>query len=143
MTTIHRSALVEYSAERMFDLVNDIEQYPKFMQGCVSAKVRNQSENELIGELCLSKAGVTQCFTTSNALNKPNSIRMNLLEGNFASFNAEWKFKELRKDACKVSFHLEFEFKSGIMGFAVEKLFSSSANNLVDALVGRAKQVYS
>ena len=64
MTVIHRSALVEYSVEHMFDIVNDIEQYPQFMQGCISAKVKSQSEHELIGELCLSKAGIRQCFTT-------------------------------------------------------------------------------
>ncbi|HAC88472.1 MAG TPA: ubiquinone-binding protein, partial [Gammaproteobacteria bacterium] len=59
------------------------------------------------------------------------------------SFNAKWRFEALRRDACKIVFHLEFEFKSGIVDFAAEKLFSSSANNLVDALVGRAKQVCS
>ena len=68
---------------------------------------------------------------------------MKLLEGNFASFNAEWRFEALRRDACKIVFHLEFEYKSGIANFAAEKLFSSSANNLVDALVERAKQVCS
>lgn len=143
MTVIHRSALVEYSVEHMFDIVNDIEQYPQFMQGCISSKVKSQSEHELIGELCLSKAGITQCFTTKNTLQRPRNIEMELLEGNFVSFNAKWRFEALRRDACKIVFHLEFEFKSGIVDFAAEKLFSSSANNLVDALVGRAKQVCS
>jgi ribosome-associated toxin RatA of RatAB toxin-antitoxin module len=38
---------------------------------------------------------------------------------------------------------MEFEFRSGLMDFAAEKLFSSSANNLVDAIVQRAHEVYS
>jgi len=126
----------------MFDLVNDIEQYPKFMQGCSSASVKSQSEGELIGELCLSKAGVSHRFTTRNILHRPVSIDMNLVKGNFSSFSAAWTFDALTESACKVSLSMEFQFKSGLVGFAAKKLFSSSANNLVDSLVSRAHQVY-
>lgn len=142
MAAISRSALVEYSAQQMFDLVNAIEHYPEFMQGCSSAKVLSQSETELIGELCLSKAGIDQCFTTKNILQRPKLIDMSLLEGSFSTFESQWRFDALTDSACKVSLQMEFEFKSGLMGFAAEKLFSSSANNLVDAMVQRAKQVY-
>lgn len=142
MTKIHRSALVEYSASQMFDLVNDIEQYPKFLPGCTEAKVLSASDTELIGELKLSKAGITQQFTTRNTLDKPASIGMEMLEGNFTSFDARWDFTPLSDSASKVSLTMEFQFKSSILGFAVEKLFSSVANSQVDAMVERAKQVY-
>lgn len=142
MTSIKRSALIEYSAEQMFDLVNDIEHYPKFMQGCVSAKVLSQSDTELVGELCLSKAGISQQFTTKNTLQRPERIDMNLLEGNFKNLSAQWTFDALTEKACKVSLAMEFEFKSDLMSLAAGKLFSSSANNLVDAIVKRAHEVY-
>lgn len=142
MTSINRSALIEYSAEQMFDLVNDIEHYPKFMQGCVSAKVLSQSDSELVGELRLSKAGISQQFTTKNILHRPERIDMSLVEGSFKSLSSQWTFDALTENACKVSLAMEFEFKSGLMGLAAQKLFSSSANNLVDAIVQRAHEVY-
>lgn len=142
MTSINRSALVEYSAEQMFDLVNDIEHYPQFMQGCVSAKVLSQSDTELVGELRLAKAGISQQFTTRNTLLRPERIDMSLVEGGFKNFSSQWTFDALTTNACKVSLSMEFEFKSGLMGFTAEKLFSSSANNLVDAIVQRAHEVY-
>jgi ribosome-associated toxin RatA of RatAB toxin-antitoxin module len=37
---------------------------------------------------------------------------------------------------------MEFDFKYGLVDLAVGKLVSGSANNLVDALVDRAKLVY-
>lgn len=142
MASINRSALVEYSTQQMFDLVNDIEQYPSFMQGCTSAKILSQSDDELIGELCLSKAGISQRFTTRNTLSGPNRIDMELVEGDFSEFSATWKFLELGASACKVSLDMNFNFKLGLVEFAAGKLFSSSANNLVDALVKRADKVY-
>ncbi len=142
MAKIHRSALVEFSAQQMFDLVNDIENYPKFMQGCVSAKVIERSDTQLVGKLSLRRAGISQELTTRNTMDSPRSIKMELVEGNFSDFHARWEFFELAESACKVTLHMEFEFKSGLFDMAMGKLFSSSANNLVDALVERAKLVY-
>lgn len=142
MVNIKRSALVAYSSEQMFDLVNDIESYPSFMQGCKSATVISRSENELVGELCLAKAGISHRFTTRNTLDRPHGIELALVEGSFSAFHAHWSFTALTAEACEVSLVMEFEFKGGLMQFAVEKLFSNSANNLVDALVKRAATVY-
>ena len=142
MPSIDRSALVEYSARQMFDLVNDIEKYPEFMYGCTSAKIVSESEQELVGELCLAKAGIGQCFTTRNQLYRPTHIDMSLVAGNFSSFHAQWRFDALSESACKVSLTMEFEFKSSLVEFAAEKLFSHSANALVDDMVKRASQVY-
>jgi ribosome-associated toxin RatA of RatAB toxin-antitoxin module len=67
---------------------------------------------------------------------------MELVEGNFSNFSARWSFDALAESACKVSLQMDFEFNSSIVDFAAEKLFSSSANNLVDALVSRAHKIY-
>ena len=142
MALIHRTALVEYSADQMFDLVNDIEKYPEFMRGCVEAEVISRGDNEIVGKLCLSKAGIKQVFTTKNLLNRPRSIEMQLVEGKFKTFSSRWGFEPLKENACKVSLYMEFEFDSSLADFAAEKLFSSSANNLVDSIVSRAKVTY-
>lgn len=142
MTTITRSALVAYSAEQMFDLVNDIESYPSFMHGCKSARVISRSDTELVGELALAKAGINHSFTTRNTLDRPRQIEMQLVEGGFSSFHALWTFTALNDEACEVSLVMEFEYKLGLLRFAAEQLFNSSANKLVDALVRRANKVY-
>jgi ribosome-associated toxin RatA of RatAB toxin-antitoxin module len=142
MTSINRSALVNFSAKQMYDLVNDIENYPQFMRGCEAARIVSQSENELTGELTLGKGGFRQSFTTRNKLTPDQMIEMQLVEGAFSDFKACWQFKILTGEACKISLEMEFEFDSGVMNFVLEKLFNSSANNLVDAVVKRAQSIY-
>lgn len=142
MTAIDRSALVAFTAQQMYDLVNDIEHYPSFMQGCKSAKVISQTELELVGELTLAKAGFSQSFTTKNSLEPGSKITMQLVEGTFKHFSACWQFKPLSDQACKISLQMEFSFSRGMVNFALEKLFNSSANNLVDAVVKRAELIY-
>src|SRR5690606_32920832 len=120
MIRIERSALVTYSAQQMFDLVNDIESYPQFMHGCQAAHVIERSGQEVTAELTLGKAGLKQSFTTRNTLNRPTDIDMHLVEGPFRHFSAAWHFKPLTDSACKVSLQMEFEYAGRIVGMVLE-----------------------
>jgi len=142
MVTIERSALVNYSAAQMFALVDDIEQYPHFMQGCIAAEVLNRTESEVTGRLTLGKAGLKYSFTTCNRLVPNQVMEMSLIEGPFRSFSATWQFVALTPDACKISLHMAFDWSGGLLGSAMEKLFQYSANSLVDELVNRAHELY-
>ena len=142
MQHIQRSALVNHSAEQMFDLVNDIEAYPRFMPGCLGARVLEATEGELVGELQLGAAGVEQRLTTRNALERPHKIAMTLIEGDFTEFSAAWRFEALSEDASKVSLEMRFAFSRALLNVAASSLFSTMANAQVDAVVKRADTIY-
>ena len=141
-TTIERSALVMHSAEAMFDLVNDVAAYPEFMDGCVAARVFEQDDRQMVAQLTLRKAGLEQCFTTRNELQRPSQIVMSLQEGPFKRLSGVWRFAPLNETACKVSLSLAFEFSNTALAFAASKLFSQVANNMVACLCQRAQAVY-
>ena len=142
MNQVQRSALVMYSDQAMFNLVNDVANYPQFMDGCQSAEVFEHSDVTMVARLDLKKAGVKTSFMTRNSLNAPSTIEMSLEDGPFKTLRGVWRFKALTPEACKVSLDLEFEFNSMAMGMAASKIFSNMANNLVDSLCRRADQVY-
>jgi ribosome-associated toxin RatA of RatAB toxin-antitoxin module len=139
---VERSALVNYSAQQMFALVNDIEAYPQYMDGCVGAQILRREEGWLEARLELSKAGVSQSFVTRNQLLPPHTMTMSLLDGPFTYLNGKWQFTSLGEQACKVSFTLDFELKNRLLGMAVGKLFEAMVNKQVDALCARAKVIY-
>ena len=143
MPSVKHSALIGFSAEQMFDLVNDIEQYPKFLPSCKSARVISATDGELVGELCLAKAGISQCFTTQNTLSRPDSIKLQLVKGDFSQLEGEWTFESLRESACRIELVMNFQFNSVMLGYAAEKLLSGTIAGLVDAIVKRANEVYS
>ena len=142
MVAVVRSALLLHSSRQMFDLVNDIEQYPSFLPHCKSARVHSASENELVGELSLGRAGIRQRFVTRNCLRPPESIDMELVEGDFSHFEAQWRFESLDGNSCKVSLRMDFEFRSALVNLAVRGLFRDTASTMVDAMVARAAVVY-
>jgi ribosome-associated toxin RatA of RatAB toxin-antitoxin module len=142
MTQITRSALVMHSAERMFDLVNDVRRYPEFLQGCTATEVVNESDDVIEARLTLSKVGFEQSFTTRNTLSRPSKMEIQLVEGPFSRFTGTWYFQPLSDSACKVSVELEFEMASRIAGAAMGALFKQVAGMMVDAFVKRAKEIY-
>lgn len=139
---VERSALVNYSAQQMFDLINDIEAYPQFMDGCVGAQILARGDDWVEARLDLSKAGVSQSFVTRNQLQPPLCMTLQLVDGPFKSLAGVWRFTPLADTACKVSLTLEFEMQNRLLGLAVGKLFEAVSNKQVDSLCARAKQIY-
>ena len=48
MSIVNRSAYVPYSAESVYSLVNDIKNYPCFINGCSSANILEELDLSLI-----------------------------------------------------------------------------------------------
>ena len=142
MSKIHKSALVSYSAEQMFTLVNDFESYPEFMPGCVGAELLSQGEGWIEARLDLAKSGFTQSFVTRNQLSPPTSMKIDLVEGPFSRFSGEWLFSELSDGACKVEFRLDFAFKNPLLGLAIGKVLEQVAGEQVECVCQRAKTIY-
>jgi len=142
MANVNRSALVPYSAEEMFLLVNDIPAYSDFLPWCKASKVLSEEGDVVRGSLCLSKGGIEKSFTTCNRIQKNKMIEMRLEEGPFHHLEGFWRFDALAEDACKVSLDLEFEFSSKLLGLTFGPVFNQIANTLVDAFCVRAADVY-
>jgi len=143
MASIERSALVSYSCQQMFDLVNDIGSYPEFVPGCVGSRTLQQQDNTKVAQLDISKAGIRKSFATKNTLHEPERIDMQLVEGPFKSLSGGWQFQALGDQACKIIFKLDFEFSNRLLGMAFGKIFNEITGRMVDAFVQRANQVYS
>jgi ribosome-associated toxin RatA of RatAB toxin-antitoxin module len=142
MTTIHKSALVPYSAEQMYTLVDDIPAYPEFLPWCSGSKEINRGENEVEASLDIAHSGVHKSFTTRNHLEINKTIEMQLVKGPFKHLNGIWRFEPLGDAGSKVMLDLEFEFSNKLLGMTFGPLFSKIASSLVDAFIQRAQKVY-
>ena len=142
MPQVRRSALVSFSAEQMYMLVNDVIRYPEFLPGCSGATVLERSDTAMVASVDVSKAGISKTFTTSNLLHDGTAILMELVDGPFKSLKGGWYFTELDESACKVELKLDFEFSSKLVEMAFGKVFNELTGNMVNAFTQRAKQVY-
>ena len=128
MKQVSRSALVSFSAEQMFNLVNDVASYPEFLPGCAGSRVIESSSGAMVASVDVAKAGISKTFTTSNELVGGEAILMNLVDGPFKSLKGGWFFTPLDEQACKVELKLEFEFSSGFVKMNLRNAVKNSTN---------------
>jgi ribosome-associated toxin RatA of RatAB toxin-antitoxin module len=138
---IRRSAIVRHSPEQMFDLVNDVDAYPRRFAWCAGVQVRDRKETSLTARLELRLGAFTQSFTTRNTLDPPQRIDMQLVEGPFRSLHGGWTFMALGESGCKIAFALDFDY-SGLMGAVLRSGFQKLADRMVDEFCREADRTY-
>ncbi|MEZ5457671.1 MAG: type II toxin-antitoxin system RatA family toxin [Lysobacteraceae bacterium] len=138
MTQISRSALVRRSAAHMFDLVNEVEAYPKCFSWCEGAEVLERSEEMMLARLNLKMGGLRTTFSTRNRMQPGRRIELRLAEGPFKSLEGSWDFLPLADDVCKVALRMNFETAGLLMGSALALGFQSLTDRLVDDFVREA-----
>ncbi|MBT3198165.1 MAG: type II toxin-antitoxin system RatA family toxin [Gammaproteobacteria bacterium] len=143
MAVVEKSALVAYSSEQMFALVEDVPGYVDFLPWCGGSRFLQQGEQENVGEVDIAFKGVRQSFSTRNRLNAGQWIDMELVNGPFRRLQGRWSFDALNSDSCKISLRVEFEFSNRIVALAIGPLFSQITASMVDAFVKRAEEIYS
>lgn len=131
-----------YSAEQMFNLVNDIEKYPEFLPWCSNARVLQRDAGQIKAELVLAKGGLEKSFTTVNTLKPSVQMVMELVDGPFKHLKGTWDFHVLGDRECQVELDLEFQFSSKMVALMFGPLFQQAASKLVDAFVARADEIY-
>ena len=142
LKVVDRSAIVTATPAQMFALVDDVPRYPEFLPGCVAARLESASANERVAALEIVRGGVHLEFTTRNTVSPPAQILMELVRGPFTRLIGRWCFEPIGERGSRVGFHVEFEFKSRLMGIALNSVFESVCDKIVDSFVMRARAVY-
>ena len=142
MSHVQRTVYVHYSAEQMFDLVEDVESYPQFLPWCAGSRIVADHEGGVDASIDIAYRGIRSSFTTRNQHRYPEQIRLELIDGPFRSLIGHWDFLPLRAGACKVQLSLDYEFASGLLGRAIAPVFDAIANSMVDSFALRAERMY-
>ncbi|MGH7014067.1 MAG: type II toxin-antitoxin system RatA family toxin [Stellaceae bacterium] len=141
MPTHAEQRLLPYTAERLFDLVADIERYPEFLPWCVGARVRERRGDYILGDLLIGWRMVRERFTSRVHLYRPDRIDVEYAEGPFKYLENHWKFIP-QNGVTLIDFHVDFEFRSRVLTGIVETVFTEAVKRMVGAFEKRARKLY-
>jgi ribosome-associated toxin RatA of RatAB toxin-antitoxin module len=142
LPTVKRSARVPYTPEQMFDLVNDIASYPKFLHWCRGARVDAELANTVEATLEIGALGFQQRFRTRNTLQRPERIGIDLVSGPFRRLRGEWRFVPAGVQGAEISLTLSFEVTLSPFGIVFAKVFEELAASQMGAFIARANAIY-
>ena len=148
MPKFHTSRTVPHAASAMFDLVADVESYPKFLPLCRGLKVRSRSRLQdgrevLVADMEVGYKAIHECFTSRVTLNRANlEILVEYISGPFRHLENHWHFTETGPDSCKIEFDIAYEFKSRTLALLVGGVFEAAFRKFAEAFESRADHVY-
>ncbi|NDH69185.1 MAG: ubiquinone-binding protein, partial [Gammaproteobacteria bacterium] len=74
MADVHKTVLIQQSADRMYGLVTDVARYPEFLPWCGGVEIFEQSETVLDAKIKIHFKGIEQFFHTRNTNHRPDQI---------------------------------------------------------------------
>ncbi len=130
-----------YTPEQMFDLVADVEHYPKFLPWCVATRVRNRNDNEMVADMVIGFKMFRESFTSRVHMERPHKVDVMYENGPFKYLKNYWKF-DTAEGGCELDFYVEFEFRSRLLEKAIGAVFNEAVRRMVNAFESRAQALY-
>jgi ribosome-associated toxin RatA of RatAB toxin-antitoxin module len=137
---VRRSALVEFPAERMFDLIEAAEHYPAFMPWCRSVTIVERDDAIVAAEIHVDYHGARFTLATRNPKRRPTFLGVHMERGPFRRFEGEWHLTPLGEAACKIEFTLHYEL-GRLAGALAAQFLDRFSTTVVDAFVVRADHI--
>jgi coenzyme Q-binding protein COQ10 len=137
----HERKTLPFTAEQMYDLVVDVRSYPEFLPWVAAARIRSDTDNELLADLVVGFKALKETFS-SRVLKTPKSkVVVDYLDGPMRHLHNQWLFEET-PDGCIVDFTVDFAFSNRIFEALAGQYFNTAIRKMTDAFVKRAEALY-
>lgn len=139
--------ILPYKPKELCDLVLDVESYPKFLDWCSKAKILSKNTGNMQADLYISFKLFEEKYTSNIIHYQKDSnyfVDVTQIKGPFSHLNTKWKFESLgddSKEATKITFEIDFEFKSIIISAIVSSLFEKLSQKMIQSFETRAKEM--
>ncbi len=148
MPSLNEIKTFPYSAQKIHELVMDIEKYPDFLPWCKQAKIiERASSGQLTADLLINFKNFFEKYRSEVKHGKHGAglyfIETRAIDGPFRSLFSSWKIRELENEKCEVEFFIEFQFNSFILEKMIGGIFEKAALKMIQSFESRAHGLFS
>lgn len=139
MPNFTESRRLPYGAEKLYELVADVESYPAFVPGWVEARVRESRTNYALVDQSIGVGALNARFSSEATFDPPVAMRVVSHDGPFQSLIIEWRFEPAGPAQCTVHLDMRFELRSGALDRLAGMALATLAPHVMDAFERRAR----
>jgi coenzyme Q-binding protein COQ10 len=139
---IRETRRLPYSAEQMFDLVADVARYGEFLPWVIAARVRSNSDTEMVADMVVGFKSLRESFTSRVAKDRPNVIKVHYVDGPLSDLDNVWTFRAVDDHTCEIDFLVEFTFRNRLFEKIAGQYFDKAFRKMVEAFETRAAALY-
>lgn len=137
---------VSHLPNRMYDIVADLSDYPRFIPNCKAMDVRPDpaagDANVRLARMTLYFGPITQSYT-SRVTSDPAAltIRAKAVDGPFAYLDSVWSF-EPEGMGTRVRFEIDFKISNPLIAAVAEPAFAAKQDEIIRAFADEADRRY-
>lgn len=136
---------VPHLPERMYALVADLENYPRFVPNCKAMQVKRDlstTEDVRFARMTIMFGPVTQSYTSRVVANPTAlTITAHAVDGPFGFLDSRWTF-EREGMGTRVRFDIAFKFSNALIAAVAEPAFAAKQDEIMDAFMDEADRRY-
>ena len=144
MPSFEQIKVLPYKPQKLFDLVWDVESYPKFLPWCAAARIISENNHEVIAKLVIQLKGFSEQYNslvtsemTDDGIYLINTVA---ISGLFEYFKSTWQFAPCTA-GTELKFFINFKMKSIILDKLIGTYFTKATEKMILAFEKRAKEV--
>lgn len=137
---------VPHLPQRMFEIVADLSDYPRFIPNCKAMEVRpdpaaNGADIRL-AKMTLYFGPITQAYTSRVTIDgKALTIKAKAVDGPFAYLDSVWSF-EPEGMGTRVRFEIDFKISNPFIAAVAEPAFAAKQEEIMRAFCEEADRRY-
>ena len=137
---------VPHLPQRMFEIVSDLADYPRFIPNVKAMEVRpdpaaNGADVQL-AKMTLFFGPITQAYTSRVVLDyKALTIKAKAVDGPFAYLDSVWSF-ETEGMGTRVRFEIDFKISNPLIAAVAEPAFAAKQEEIMQAFADEADRRY-
>ena len=128
----------EHLPQRMFDLISDLESYPRFLPNCKAMEVRDDSAGGLLARMTISFGPITQAYT-SHVIADPQALTITAkaTDGPFTYLDSKWTITP-EGEGSRIRFDIDFKISNPLIAAVAEPAFAAKQDEIIDAFEDEA-----
>jgi coenzyme Q-binding protein COQ10 len=142
MPTYFVEAELPYAPQQVFDLVADIESYPKFLHHVAAARIRRRNGSTLWVDQVVRVAVLRLRFSTRAVLEPPFRIHVVCDDSMFGKFDETWSFTGIPSGGTRLGCNAKYELRPGLIRLVLGEALHDVLDATVKAFEARARQLY-
>ena len=132
--------------QRMFEIVADLSDYPRFIPNCKAMDVRADpaagAADVRLARMTLYFGPITQAYTSRVVLDPvAHTIKAKAVDGPFAYLDSVWSF-EPEGMGTRVRFEVDFKISNVLIAAVAEPAFAAKQAEIIQAFVDEADRRY-
>ena len=137
---------VPHLPQRMFEIVADLEDYPRFIPNCRAMEVRRDpaavGADVRLARMTLFFGPITQAYTSRVTLDdKALTITAKAVDGPFAYLDSVWSF-EAEGMGTRIRFEIDFKISNPFIAAVAEPAFAGKQAEIMQAFADEADRRY-